>query len=302
MLINLDDFSRMLKIERNYSENTISAYLSDLKSFNVFLEKNKINFKDVINDSKHIKSFFRQLSKKKLSPRSIKRKFSSLSSYFIFLLDRKTIKNNPLNGIFTPKVPKALPEILTTEEINKVFFQSENTDNELLGLRDRCILEMLYSSGLRVSELCNLKVNNIQFDLDLIRFFGKGNKERMIPLTYYARKWLERYLTQSRRILSERSTKGSKFVFLSNNGLPLTRAAVWQSVKKYINKAAIPKKISPHTFRHSFATHLIDGGANLVEVQALLGHADISTTEIYTHLSRDFIDSEYMKAFEKGKN
>ena len=302
MLINLDDFSRMLKIERNYSENTISAYLSDLKSFNVFLEKNKINFKDVINDSKHIKSFFRQLSKKKLSPRSIKRKFSSLSSYFIFLLDRKTIKNNPLNGIFTPKVPKALPEILTTEEINKVFFQSENTDNELLGLRDRCILEMLYSSGLRVSELCNLKVNNIQFDLDLIRFFGKGNKERMIPLTYYARKWLERYLTQSRRILSERSTKGSKFVFLSNNGLPLTRAAVWQSVKKYINKAAIPKKISPHTFRHSFATHLIDGGANLVEVQALLGQADISTTEIYTHLSREFIDSEYMKAFEKGKN
>ena len=302
MLINLDDFSRMLKIERNYSENTISAYLSDLKSFNVFLEKNKINFKDVINDSKHIKSFFRQLSKKKLSPRSIKRKFSSLSSYFIFLLDRKTIKNNPLNGIFTPKVPKALPEILTTEEINKVFFQSENTDNELLGLRDRCILEMLYSSGLRVSELCNLKVNNIQFDLDLIRFFGKGNKERMIPLTYYARKWLERYLTQSRRILSERSTKGSKFVFLSNNGLPLTRAAVWQSVKKYIHKAAIPKKISPHTFRHSFATHLVDGGANLVEVQALLGHADISTTEIYTHLSRDFIDSEYMKAFEKGKN
>lgn len=302
MLINLDDFSRMLKIERNYSENTISAYLSDLKSFNVFLEKNKINFKEVINDSKHIKSFFRQLSKKKLSPRSIKRKFSSLSSYFIFLLDRKTIKNNPLNGIFTPKVPKALPEILTTEEINKVFFQSENTDNELLGLRDRCILEMLYSSGLRVSELCNLKVNNIQFDLDLIRFFGKGNKERMIPLTYYARKWLERYLTQSRRILSERSTKGSKFVFLSNNGLPLTRAAVWQSVKKYINKAAIPKKISPHTFRHSFATHLIDGGANLVEVQALLGHADISTTEIYTHLSRDFIDSEYMKAFEKDKN
>ncbi|MDC0918302.1 tyrosine recombinase XerD [Candidatus Marinimicrobia bacterium] len=302
MLINLDDFSRMLKIERNYSDNTISAYLSDLKSFNVFLEKNKINFKDVILYDKHTKTFFRHLSKKKLSPRSVKRKFSSLSSYFIFLLDKKIIKNNPLNGIFTPKVPKALPEILTIDEINKVFFESENTDNELLGLRDRCILEMLYSSGLRVSELCNLKINNIQFDLNLIRFFGKGNKERMIPLTYYARRWLERYLTQSRRILSERSTKGSNFVFLSNNGLPLTRAAIWQSVKKYIDKAGIPKDISPHTFRHSFATHLIDGGANLVEVQALLGHADISTTEIYTHLSREFIESEYMKAFQKDKN
>ena len=302
MLINLDDFSRILKIERNYSDNTVSAYLSDLKSFDTFLKKNKISFNDVIIDNNHMKTFFRQLSKKKLSPRSIKRKFSSLSSYFIFLLDRKIIKNNPLNGIFTPKLPKALPEVLSIDEINKVFFQSENTDNELLGLRDRCILEMLYSSGLRVSELCNMKVNNIQFDLDLIRFFGKGNKERMIPLTYYARKWLERYLTQSRRILSERSTKGSKFVFLSNNGLPLTRAAVWQSVKKYVDKAAIPKKISPHTFRHSFATHLIDGGANLIEVQALLGHADISTTEIYTHLSRDFIESEYMKAFQKDKN
>ncbi|HJO21666.1 MAG TPA: site-specific integrase, partial [Candidatus Marinimicrobia bacterium] len=138
MLINLDDFSRMLKIERNYSENTISAYLSDLKSFNVFLERNKIGFKDVVRDSNHTKAFFRYLSRKKLSPRSIKRKFSSLSSYFIFLLDRKIIKNNPLNGVFTPKLPKVLPEILTLDEIKKVFLQSENTDNELLGLRDRC--------------------------------------------------------------------------------------------------------------------------------------------------------------------
>lgn len=302
MLIKLDDFSRMLKIERNYSENTISAYLSDLKSFNVFLERNKIGFKDVVRDSNHTKAFFRHLSRKKLSPRSIKRKFSSLSSYFIFLLDKKIIKNNPLNGVFTPKLPKVLPEILTIDEIKKVFLQSENTDNELLGLRDRCILEMLYSCGLRASEICSLKINNIQFDLDLIRFFGKGNKERMIPLTYYARRWLERYLTQSRRILSERSTKGSNFVFLSNNGLPLTRVEINRAVKKYIDKVGISKKISPHTFRHSFATHLIDGGANLVEVQALLGHADISTTEIYTHLSREFIDSEYMKAFEKNKN
>ena len=292
----------MLKIERNYSENTISAYLSDLKSFSIFLEKNKIGFKDVVRDNTHIKAFFRHLSRKRLSPRSIKRKFSSLSSYFIFLLDRKIIKNNPLNGIFTPKIPKVLPEILSLDEIKKVFLQSENTDNELLGLRDRCVLEMLYSCGLRASEICSLKINNIQFDLDLIRFFGKGNKERMIPLTYYARRWLERYLTQSRRILSERSTKGSNFVFLSNNGLPLTRVEINRTVKKYINKVGISKKISPHTFRHSFATHLIDGGANLVEVQALLGHADISTTEIYTHLSREFIDSEYMKAFERNKN
>ena len=300
MLSHLDDFSRILKIERNYSNNTISSYLSDLKSFDNFLEKNEINFKKLNN--KHTKLFFRDLSKKKFSPRTIKRKFSSLSSYFNFLLDRRIIKNNPLNGVFTPKIPKILPEILTIEEINNIFLATESSKNEILSLRDRCILEMLYSSGLRVSEVCELKINNIQFDLDLIRFFGKGSKERIIPLTYYARKWLKKYLSESRKILSSRSKRSSNYVFLSNNGLSLTRMAIWLSVKKYVNSAGILKKISPHTFRHSFATHLIDGGANLIEVQALLGHADISTTEIYTHLSREFVESEYMKAFQKDKN
>ena len=161
---------------------------------------------------------------------------------------------------------------------------------------------MLYSSGLRVTEVCDLKLNNIQFDLDLIRFFGKGDKERIIPLTYYARNWLDNYIKNSRRILSEKSNKKINHVFLSNNGLPLTRMSVWRQVKKYVGLAGIAKKISPHTFRHSFATHLIDGGANLIEVQALLGHADISTTEIYTHLSREFVETEYMKAFEKDRN
>ena len=300
MLSHLDDFSRILKIERNYSNNTISSYLSDLKSFDNFLEKNEINFKKLNN--KHTKLFFRDLSKKKFSPRTIKRKFSSLSSYFNFLLDRRIIKNNPLNGVFTPKIPKILPEILTIEEINNIFLAAESSKNEILSLRDRCILEMLYSSGLRVSEVCELKINNIQFDLDLIRFFGKGSKERIIPLTYYARKWLKKYLSESRKILSSISKRSSNYVFLSNNGLSLTRLAIWLSVKKYVNSAGILKKISPHTFRHSFATHLIDGGANLIEVQALLGHADISTTEIYTHLSREFVESEYMKAFQKDKN
>ena len=300
MLTHLDDFSRTLKIERNYSNNTISSYLSDLKSFDSFLEENRINFKELNN--KHTKLFFRNLSKKKFSPRTIKRKFSSLSSYFSFLLDRRIIKNNPLNGVFTPKIPKILPEILTIEEINNIFLAAESSKNEILSLRDRCILEMLYSSGLRVSEVCELRINNIQFDLDLIRFFGKGSKERIIPLTYYARKWLKKYLSESRKILSSRSKRSSNYVFLSNNGLSLTRMAIWLSVKKYVNSAGVLKKISPHTFRHSFATHLIDGGANLIEVQALLGHADISTTEIYTHLSREFVESEYMKAFQKDKN
>ena len=232
MLSHLDDFSRILKIERNYSNNTISSYLSDLKSFDSFLEKNGIDFEKLNN--KHTKLFFRDLSKKKFSPRTIKRKFSSLSSYFNFLLDRRIIKNNPLNGVFTPKIPKILPEILTIEEINNIFLAAERSKNEILSLRDRCILEMLYSSGLRVSEVCELKINNIQFDLDLIRFFGKGSKERIIPLTYYARKWLKKYLSESRKILSSRSKKSSNYVFLSNNGLSLTRMAIWLSVKNML--------------------------------------------------------------------
>ena len=220
----------------------------------------------------------------------------------MYLIDRKVIKKNPLNGIYTPKLIKKLPVILSVDEIKKIFKQSENTDNELLGLRDRCIIELLYSCGLRVSELCELKINNIQFDANVIRFFGKGNKERIIPLTFYAKEWLEKYLYQSRQILSNRKTSDQKYVFLSNNGKRLTRAAVWQSIKKYVNAAGITKSVSPHTFRHSFATHLIDGGANLIEIQKLLGHSDISTTEIYVHLSKDFVDSEYMKAFDKKKN
>ena len=302
MLKNLEHFVQVLKIEKNHSSNTINSYLSDLKSFEKYLLKRKISFKKTINDTDVVKKYFRYLSRSKISPRSIKRKFSSLSSYFSYLIDRKNIKKNPLNGIYTPKLTKKLPTVLSVEEIKKIFKQSENSDNELLGLRDRCIIELLYSCGLRVSELCELKVNNIQFDSNVIRFFGKGNKERIIPLTFYAKEWLEKYLFQSRQILSNRKLSDQKYVFLSNNGKRLTRAAIWQSIKKYVGAAGITKTVSPHTFRHSFATHLVDGGANLVEIQKLLGHSDISTTEIYVHLSKDFIDSEYMKAFDKKKN
>ena len=302
MLKNLEHFVQVLKIEKNHSSNTINSYLSDLKSFEKYLLKRKISFIETTNDTEVVKKYFRYLSRSKISPRSIKRKFSSLSSYFSYLIERKKIKKNPLNGIYTPKLIKKLPTVLSVEEIKKIFKQSENSDNELLGLRDRCIIELLYSCGLRVSELCELKVNNIQFDSNVIRFFGKGNKERIIPLTFYAKEWLEKYLYQSRQILSNRKLSDQKYVFLSNNGKRLTRAAIWQSIKKYVGAAGITKTVSPHTFRHSFATHLVDGGANLVEIQKLLGHSDISTTEIYVHLSKDFIDSEYMKAFDKKKN
>ena len=302
MLKNLEHFVQVLKIEKNYSSNTIVSYLSDLKSFEKYLLKRKITFKQVADKSELVKKYFRYLSRSKISSSSIKRKFSSLSSYFSYLIDRRIIKRNPLNGVYTPKLAKKLPTVLTVDEIKKIFKQSENTDNELLGLRDRCIIELLYSCGLRVSELCELKINNIQFDSNVIRFFGKGNKERIIPLTFYAKEWIEKYLYQSRQILSNRKSSEQKYVFLSNNGKRLTRAAIWQSIKKYVNAAGITKTVSPHTFRHSFATHLVDGGANLIEIQKLLGHSDISTTEIYVHLSKEFIDSEYMKAFDKKKN
>ena len=302
MLKNLEHFVQVLRIEKNHSLNTIDSYLSDIKSFEKYLIKRKISFKNTINENEILKKYFRYLSQSKISSTSIKRKYSSLSSYFSYLIDRKIIKRNPLNGIHTPKIKAKLPEILSYEEIKMIFKKSENTDNELLGLRDRCILELLYSCGLRVSELCELQLNNIQFDSNVIRFFGKGNKERIIPLTINAKEQLEIYLYQSRTILVNRKSSDQKYVFLSNNGKRLTRAAVWQSIKKYVNLAGISKNVSPHTFRHSFATHLIDGEANIIEVQALMGHSDISTTELYIHLSRNTINKEYMKAFDKKKN
>ena len=213
MLKNLEHFVQVLKIEKNHSSNTIDSYLLDIKSFEKYLIKRKISFKETVNRPDVIKKYFRYLSRSKISPRSIKRKFSSLSSYFLYLIDRKVIKKNPLNGIYTPKLIKKFPVILSVDEIKKIFKQSENTDNELLGLRDRCIIELLYSCGLRVSELCELKINNIQFDANVIRFFGKGNKERIIPLTFYAKEWLEKYLYQSRQILSNRKTSDQKYVF-----------------------------------------------------------------------------------------
>ena len=197
MLKNLEHYVQVLKIEKNHSSNTTVSYLSDLKSFEKYLLKRKVTFKQVVVKSEVVKQYFRYLSRSKISPSSIKRKFSSLSSYFSYLIDRRIIKRNPLNGVYTPKLAKKLPTVLSVDEIKKIFKQSENTDNELLGLRDRCIIELLYSCGLRVSELCELKINNIQFDSNVIRFFGKGNKERIIPLTFYAKEWMEKYLYQS---------------------------------------------------------------------------------------------------------
>ena len=169
-------------------------------------------------------------------------------------------------------------------------------------MRDRCIIELLYSCGLRVSELCELKVNNIQFDANVIRFFGKGNKERIIPLTFYAKEWLEKYLYQSRQILSNRKLSDQKYVFLSNNGKRLTRAAIWQSIKKYVNAAGITKTVSPHTFRHSFATHLLENGADLKTIQQLLGHESITTTEIYMHLDNTALINVMKKFHPRSKS
>lgn len=302
MLPHIDAFNKILKLEKNFSKNTISSYLSDLKSFENFLVKKNIDFKTAFQGDDLLKEYFRSLSQENFSSRTVKRKYSSLSSYFNFLMEKKKIKKNPLSSVFTPKLEKKLPSILTLDEIKLIFKACEDHENELLGLRDRCMFELLYSAGLRVTEVCDLTMDNILFDEKLIRFFGKGDKERIIPLTYYALEWLNKYLFQTRKILSERKSYNSDYVFLSNNGKKMTRAAIWQIVKKYIYQLNIKKNVSPHTFRHSFATHLIDGGANLVVVQQLLGHSDISTTEIYTHLSRDYIDSEYLKAFKKNSN
>jgi integrase/recombinase XerD len=190
------------------------------------------------------------------------------------------------------RAERKLPQVLSIEEIDLILKQPDLTDK--YGIRDRAILELLYSSGLRVSELINLKISDIFFDEELLRIFGKGSKERIVPFGQSAKKQLTEYLQKSRPLLEKRD-KSKNFVFLNSRGGKLSRMSIWQIVNKYVKQAKILKEVHPHTFRHSFATHLIEGGADLRAVQEMLGHADISTTQIYTHIDRDFVRQEYIE-------
>jgi integrase/recombinase XerD len=285
------EYLATLRYEKNLAENTIQSYRRDLEKFLDFISGKNVN--DVAEiETRHLADFFDALRKSNATNSTSARNLSSLKGFFKFLDKRGYIKKNPTEKLLPMRTERKLPEVLSVNEVEAILKQPNTS--EKLGLRDSAILELLYSSGLRVSELTDLKISDIFFDEEVLRIFGKGSKERVVPFGKSARKRLEEYLLKSRPLLEKRNKSGN-YVFLNSRGGKLSRMSVWQIVNKYVKQAEITKEVHPHTFRHSFATHLIEGGADLRAVQEMLGHADISTTQIYTHIDRDFIKQEYLE-------
>ncbi len=291
-----DEYLMILKFERNLSENTISSYRTDIKRFLDFLAADKIkDFEEVTYTV--IVDFFVILKSDGLNEASAARYLSSLRGLFKHLYSSNYITANPFELMLSVKSRRSLPVVLTVAEIDKIFAVPDIEDK--LGLRDRAFLELLYSSGLRVSELINLKTEDVFVKDEVLKVTGKGNKQRIVPVGSSALEWLNKYLTFSRPQLNNRAKSGS-VIFLNNNGGKITRMGIWKIITKYVANAGIEKPVHPHTFRHSFATHLIEGGADLRSVQEMLGHADISTTQIYTHIDREYVKQMHKDYHPRG--
>lgn len=292
----LKEFITVLRYEKNLSDNTTESYQRDINKLVEFLEKKSITDLDKV-DSKIISQFFNIQRKEGLSSSTTARYMTSIKRFFQFLEDNNYIHKNPTITLSKVKISRKLPEVLSFYEVDKIL-QMPKVD-DVAGLRDKAILELLYSSGLRVSELINLKINDLFFDDEIVRVLGKGSKERIVPMGSSAIEWIKKYLLHSRPSL-EKKMKSQNHLFLNKKGTKLSRMAIWQIVDKYSKEAGIEKEVHPHIFRHSFATHLLEGGADLRAVQEMLGHADISTTQIYTHVDRNYIKQVHREHHPRG--
>ena len=279
----ISKFTEYLIIDKKYSENTIKAYNNDLKKFKNYNKKsiNKI-------DESDIKSYIKYLNKENNDTKTISHNISTLRSFYKFLLIEKILKNNPMEYIELPKTKKSLPKTLSIEEIDKLL-DINLTDS--FSFRNKAMLELMYSSGLRVSELVNVKIHDIDTSNCIIRIMGKGSKERIVPLGDYAIRYIELYLKEHREKLIKREL--NDYLFLNNHGNKMTRQGFFKILKQIAKEKNIKTEFSPHTLRHSFATHLLNGGADLRSIQEMLGHSDISTTQIYTHVSKEKLKENY---------
>ena len=274
----LQEFQKYLEIEKGLSQNSIFSYISDVSKLDQFLSKDKKNI--IRSTQKDIANFLREETRKKRSNRTKARVIASLRQFYGYLLQNKLIISNPMQYVSPPKIEKSLPDYLRKNEIQELFstFNEEN----ILELRDKTMFEFLYSSGLRISEACNLLLSDIDHKNMLIRIKGKGNRERLVPFGEIAKDLLDKYLKVARKNIL--SNKESDYVFISKKGSSINRKSAWRLLKKYMERAKINKNITPHTLRHSFATHLLERDVDLRSIQELLGHIDISTTQIYTHI------------------
>lgn len=286
--IYISDFLSYLEVEANYSKNTINSYENDLNKFEEYYKS-----KDLLKiTSKDIEKYIQTLSD--LAPTTVSHNISSLKTFYSYFLKQGRISNNPTDGIKSPKLGIHLPTYLTIDEVNKLL-DIEVTD--AFSSRNKAILELMYATGLRISEVISLEFKNIDYDECIIRVMGKGSKERIVPINDYAIKYLKEYIDNYRPELVKNEI--NNYIFLNNHGRMLTRQGIFKMIKNYAALKNIKKTIGPHTLRHTFATHLLENGADLRVIQELLGHSDISTTQIYTHLTKEALHNEYKKYFPR---
>ncbi len=289
----IDSFLRFLQLEKGLSKNTVSSYQTDISGFNQWRSDQAIKISEVnLSDAEN---FIVSLRKKELAPASISRKISSLKSLFVYLKKQQYIKTNPFQDLVLPKIPKSLPKSMSMAEVNALLDAPDTST--FIGLRDKTMLELMYATGLRVSELVNLKYSSFDFERSVIKVLGKGSKERIIPFGDSALSWLKQYIDFRRQ---NNLSMNSKYFFISQKLSQVTRQSFWQRVEHYQKIASIPYKISPHTLRHAFATHLLNNGADLRSVQMLLGHSDLSTTQIYTHIAKQRLSEMIKKHHPRG--
>lgn len=279
-------FENFLRLEKSLSQNSIAAYINDINKLMAFLDE---AFKRLTPEKvriNHLRNFIEYINDRGVSPRTQARTISGIKSFFKYLLMEGKINSDPTTLLESPKIGRKLPDVLTMEEIDLIIDGVDLTKAE--GQRNKAMLETLYSCGLRVSELVNLKVTNLFFDQGFIKVEGKSEKERLVPVSSKAVEEITKYLQGYRKTLKVASDS-ENILFLNRRGKKLSRVMIFTIIKNLAEKVGLNKKISPHTFRHSFATHLISGGADLRAVQEMLGHESILTTEIYTHLDRDYL-------------
>ncbi|TLU99150.1 site-specific tyrosine recombinase XerD [Dyadobacter luticola] len=279
-------FKNYLRLERSLSGNSVEAYVRDVEKLAEFVDLAKIDLPPAKIEEKHLSAFLRYLAELGLSAHSQARMLSGIKAFFKYLLLENEITEDPTELLESPRLPRKLPDVLSYEEIESMLAAVDHSTPE--GTRNRAIIEVLYSSGLRVSELTGLLITHCYFDIGFIRILGKGDKVRLVPIGQEAIKYTRLYLDHVRTEIAPKKDS-EDIVFLNRRGGQLTRVMIFLIIKDLAEKAGISKNVSPHTFRHSFATHLIEGGASLRAVQEMLGHESITTTEIYTHLDRDYL-------------
>ncbi len=291
----ISKYKSYLLLEKGLSPNSIEAYMDDVEKLVCYFEAEDLKIQDI--KPEHLREFVAQLYDLGISARSVARILSGIRSFFDFLVLDGYIQEDPTELLETPKIGLKLPEVLSIQEIERIQAAIDVSTPE--GQRNKTIIEVLYSCGLRISELTNLKFSDLFFDDGFIRVEGKGSKQRLVPISHTAINEIEKYMMDRKQMEPKKGSEN--YIFLSKRGTPISRIMVFHFIKEYAAMAGIPKNISPHTFRHSFATHLLEGGANIRAIQQMLGHEKITTTEIYTHIDREYLRQEIIEHHPRNR-